>query len=82
MRFHLDGPPDETAAYITHHFTLAGRSDPLFSDDAVMLIYQTSRGIPRANNLAVQALIVTYADGKGIVDESAAKAAITEVTAD
>jgi type II secretory pathway predicted ATPase ExeA len=84
LRFHLDGLPlEETAAYIGHHLSLAGRSDPLFSDDATGLIHQTSRGIPRAiNNLAVQALIAAYADGKGIVDESSARAAITEVTAD
>ena len=84
LRFHLDGLPlEETAAYIAHHLTLAGRSDPLFSDDAITLVHQTSRGIPRAiNNLAVQALIAAYAESKGIVDESSAKAAITEVTAD
>jgi type II secretory pathway predicted ATPase ExeA len=84
LRFHLDGLPlDETAAYIAHHLTLAGRSDPLFSDDAIALIHQTSRGIPRAiNNLAVQALIAAYAHSKGIVDETSARAAITEVTAD
>lgn len=84
LRFHLPGLPlDETAAYIAHHLTLAGRSDPLFSDDAIALIHQTSRGIPRAiNNLAVQALIAAYADSKGIVDETSARAAITEVTAD
>ena len=84
LRFHLDGLPlDETAAYIGHHLTLAGRSDPLFSDDAIGLIHQTARGIPRAiNNLAVQALIAAYADSKGIVDESAARAAVTEVAAD
>ena len=84
LRFHLDGLPlEETAAYIGHHLTLAGRSDPLFSDDATTLIHQTSHGIPRAiNNLAVQALIAAYADNKSIVDESAAKAAVTEVAAD
>jgi type II secretory pathway predicted ATPase ExeA len=84
LRFHLDGLTlEETAAYIGHHLSLAGRSDPLFSDDATGLIHQTSRGIPRAiNNLAVQALIAAYAQGKGIVDESSARAAITEVTAD
>jgi type II secretory pathway predicted ATPase ExeA len=49
--------------------------------DATALIHATSRGIPRAiNNLAVQALIAAYADGKGIVDESSAQAAVTEVT--
>lgn len=84
LRYHLPGlTPAETAGYLTHHLTLAGRSDPLFSDDAVALIHHTSRGIPRAiNNLAVQALIATYADGKGIVDEQAAKTAVTEVTSD
>lgn len=84
LRYHLDGLPlDETLAYLKHHLTLAGRSDPLFSDDATALIHAHARGIPRAiNNLAIQALIAAYADGKGIVDESAAKAAVAEVTTD
>jgi type II secretory pathway predicted ATPase ExeA len=84
LRYHLTGLPlDETAGYLAHHLRLAGRSDPLFSDDAVAVIHRTSRGIPRAvNNLAVQALIAAYADGKGIVDESSATTAVTEVTAD
>jgi type II secretory pathway predicted ATPase ExeA len=71
----------ETADYIKHHLTLAGRSDTLFSDDATTLIHQTSRGLPRAvNNLAVQALVATFSANKNIVDESAARAAVTEVT--
>src|SRR5487761_1283662 len=71
----------ETSSYISHHLKLAGRSDPLFSDDAAALIHTTSRGYPRAvNNLAIQALVATYAAGKAIVDEQAARAAITEVT--
>jgi type II secretory pathway predicted ATPase ExeA len=84
LRYHLPGlPPAETVAYLKHHLALAGRSDPLFSDDAVALIHHTSRGIPRAiNNLAVQALIAAYADGKGIVDEASAKTAVTETTDD
>jgi type II secretory pathway predicted ATPase ExeA len=73
----------ETAGYLAHHLKLAGRSDPLFSDDAIALIHQTSRGIPRAvNNLAVQALIAAFATSKGIVDESSTRAAVTEVTSD
>ena len=71
----------ETASYITHHIKLAGRSDPLFSDDSAALIHTTARGYPRAvNNLALQALVATYIDSKTIVDEQAARAAITEVT--
>ena len=36
----------ETAGYVGHHLKLAGRADPLFSDDAVALIHQVSRGLP------------------------------------
>ena len=73
--------PTDTASYLRHHLTLAGRSDPLFSDDATALIHQTSRGLPRAvNNLAVQSLIAAFAADKAIVDESSTRAAVTEVT--
>ena len=75
--------PEQTAGYITHHLKLAGRSDPLFSDDAVALIHDAARGLPRAvNNLAIQALVAAYAARKNIVDESTARAAVTEVTAE
>ena len=75
--------PAETGDYIAHHLKLAGRADTLFSDDAVGLIHQVSRGLPRAiNNLAVQALIAAYAANKAIVDEPSTRTAITEITAD
>lgn len=84
LRHHLDGMPlEETAGYIRHHITLAGRSDQLFSDDAIALIHQTSGGLPRAiNNHATQALVAAYVDNKAIVDESSAKIAHTEITAE
>ena len=71
---------EETASYIEHHLKLAGRSDTLFSDDAVAMIHEVSRGLPRAvNNLATQALVATYAQGKNIADEQAARQAVAEV---
>ena len=74
---------EQTTGYITHHLKLAGRSDPLFSDDAVALIHDAARGLPRAvNNLATQALVATMAARKSIVDEQSARAAITEITTD
>jgi type II secretory pathway predicted ATPase ExeA len=84
LRYAMTGmDPGETAGYLAHHLKLAGRSDALFSDDAIALIHQVSRGLPRAvNNLAVQSLVAAYASNKGIVDESSARAAITEVTAE
>jgi type II secretory pathway predicted ATPase ExeA len=72
---------EETASYIAHHIKLVGRSDTLFSDDAVQLIHTTGRGLPRAvNNLAVQALLSAFTEDKTIVDESSARTAVAEVT--
>ncbi len=77
----MDGA--ETAGYVAHHLEIVGRSDTLFSDDALALVHQVSRGLPRAvNNLAVQSLVAVFADGKAIVDESSARAAVTEVATD
>lgn len=73
----------DTGEYLAHHIRLAGRSDTLFSDDAVARIHKASRGLPRAvNNLAVQALIAAYAANASIVDDKAARAAVTEVTSE
>jgi type II secretory pathway predicted ATPase ExeA len=84
LRYSMSGmDPKETASYVVHHLKLAGRSDTLFSDDALALIHQVSRGLPRAvNNLAIQSLVAAFADNKAIVDESSARAAVTEVTAE
>jgi type II secretory pathway predicted ATPase ExeA len=82
VRYHMTGmTAEETAGYLRHHLALAGRNDTLFSDDAVALIHQTSRGYPRTvNNLAIQALLAAFASNKAIVDESSARTAVTEVT--
>ncbi|MGH3468482.1 MAG: ExeA family protein [Thermocrispum sp.] len=82
LRYAMTGMTDtETKSYLAHHLALAGRSDTLFSDDAIDLIHQVSRGLPRAvNNLAVQALVAAFAASKTVVDESCARAAVTEVT--
>ncbi|MGA9309658.1 MAG: AAA family ATPase [Pseudonocardiaceae bacterium] len=84
LRYAMNGmTAQETGSYINHHLKLAGRSDTLFSDDALALIHQVSRGLPRAvNNLAIQALVAAYAGNKAIVDESSVRAAIAEVTAE
>jgi len=84
LRYQLQGLDlAECQSYIGHHLALAGRKDTLFSDDAVALIHQGSRGLPRAiNNLAVQSLVAAFATNKGIVDESSARQALGEVNAE
>jgi type II secretory pathway predicted ATPase ExeA len=85
LRYHIPAPPltaTEAGGYIRRHLEHAGRSDTLFSDDAVRAIHAHARGLPRAiNRLAVTALLAACAAGKTIVDESAARAAISEEAA-
>ena len=84
MRVHLDGMDlPQTSDYLRHHLALAGRKDTLFSDDALIVIHQASRGLPRAvNNLALQSLVATFSAKKSIVDQSASKMAVVEVVGD
>ena len=84
LRYEICGmDAKETAEYLRHHLALAGRDDALFSDDAIALLHQAGRGVPRAlNNLATQALVAAFAERKSVVDESSARAAVTEVTAE
>jgi hypothetical protein len=44
---------DETTSYLRHHLALAARSDTLFSDDAIALIHQTSRGYPERSTTSL-----------------------------
>ena len=62
IRYHLntlDYP--HTAAYVTHRLKMAGRTTPIFTDEAVRLIFDFTRGTPREiNNVCDVALLVGY----------------------
>ena len=81
LRYTMPGmTATETASYIGHHMKLVGRPDQLFTEDALNLIHTTARGYPRAvNNLALQSLVAAFAGGKNLVDDNAARSAVTEV---
>src|SRR6266571_2254296 len=85
LRYHIPSPaltPPEAGGYIRRHLEQAGRSDTIFSDDAIAVIHAQARGLPRAiNRLAITALLAACAAGKTIVDESSARTAIAEETA-
>ena len=73
----------ESAAYLRHHLTLAGREDPLLADDAIARLHRVASGLPRAlNNAATAALIAAAAAGKDLVDDACAKKAVAELTRD
>lgn len=74
---------EQTAGYIRHHLSIAGRADNVFSDDAVALMHSASAGIPRRiNNIATQALVAGYLEKKNIVDEATVRRAVAELQAD
>ncbi|HEX6523229.1 MAG TPA: AAA family ATPase [Streptosporangiaceae bacterium] len=74
--------PAEADGYIRAHLTQAGRSDTLFSDDAIRVIHSHARGMPRAiNRLATTALLAACTENKTIADEQSARTAIAEDTA-
>ena len=70
FRYHLSGlDKSETKPYITHQLAIAGRTDPLFSDEVMEEIFQQSKGIPRViNNLGYACLVEIYQQNKSIVD--------------
>lgn len=50
-----------TVNYIAHRLRMAGRTDPIFTDEATKLIFDFTRGTPREiNNLCDVALLVGY----------------------
>jgi type II secretory pathway predicted ATPase ExeA len=62
LRYHLNTlDAAHTASYITHRLRMAGQSNPLFTEEAVKLIFDYTRGTPREiNNLCDVALLVGY----------------------
>ncbi len=81
VRYHLGGMAEaETPAYIRHHLQICGRDTPLFTEDAVSLIHQVSRGYPRTiNNICRQALLCGWASRKTLLDDTIIRTAISEV---
>ena len=72
----------EAVLYLRCHLAWAGRTDPLFADDAIARLHKASLGLPRQlNNLARDALIAAAAKGLDLVDDACAKKAVAEHTA-
>ncbi len=80
-RFHL-APLDEgdTAAYVEHRLTVAGRRRPLFTPSALREVFRRTRGYPRSINvLCDRAMLGGYARALAELDESIVKLADEEI---
>ena len=62
LRYHLNTLDyTHTASYIAHRLKMAGQQNQLFTEEAVKLIFDLTRGTPREiNNLCDVALLVGY----------------------
>jgi type II secretory pathway predicted ATPase ExeA len=71
VRYHLSAlDRAHTENYIAHRLRMAGQTRRIFTDDAVTLIYDFTRGTPREiNNLCDIALLVGYSRRASHVDE-------------
>lgn len=79
-RYQLTGmTPQETSLYIQTHLAWAGRTAPLFADDATTAICQAARGLPRSvNTLARAALVAGCSTATTLIDLTTAQRAIAE----
>lgn len=70
MRYHMPPlSPEETAAFVRHHMTIAAASEQIFSDSAMNAIHEYSFGIPRKiGTLSIQALNYAMFAEKRTVD--------------
>lgn len=71
IRYHLNTlDAQHTANYIAHRLKMAGRSQRIFTDEAVKLIFDFTRGTPREiNNLCDISLLIGYSKRVREIDE-------------
>ncbi len=71
---------EETEAYMTHRLKVAGCASPLFSDEAIELLFEFSGGIPRViNNIASNALVEGFAKEVEVVGPEIVKDVVEEL---
>jgi general secretion pathway protein A len=60
---------EQTAQYIRYRLGVAGGEGSLFTRDAVVLIHQSSRGVPRAiNDLCDSTMLLARLDKLAVID--------------
>jgi type II secretory pathway predicted ATPase ExeA len=81
IRYHLNTLDDtHTARYIAHRLTMAGQTRQIFTDEAVKLVFDFTRGTPREiNNLCDIALLVGYGKKVSQIDETVIAGAIRDM---
>lgn len=78
--YHLTGlEQDEVSHYMTHRLKLAGRTKPVFTDEAITLLFNYSKGLPRViNTLAHEALYRAAEEKQLMIDEKLIESIVQE----
>jgi len=81
IRYHLNTLDSaHTSAYIAHRLRMAGREAPIFTEEAIKLIFDFTRGTPREiNNLCDIALLIGYSKRLTEIDEKVIAEVIKDV---
>jgi len=78
LRYHL--PPmerEEVKDYVDHHLKTAGVSSPIFTDDALDVVYEYAGGIARkVNNVCLACLMAAAVEQKRLIDDHMVKVVI------
>lgn len=82
VKFHLDAlNREETNEYICHRLTVADRKVPVFTEEAIDLIYHYSGGLPRKiNNVCDISLLIGFGQEAKEVDKEILRYVIGDLT--
>jgi len=80
FNYHLTGlEQDELKPYVLHRLKLAGRVATLFTDEALALMFNYSKGLPRViNALGHEALYQATSQEKIMIDEKLIETIVQE----
>lgn len=73
---------EETSRYVAHRLAVAGRTEPLFTDEAIGCLHRAARGLPRRiNQLAANALLEAFAREESRIGAEVVEAAAADLAA-
>jgi general secretion pathway protein A len=82
IKYHLVGLNDiETAEYIKHRLSVGGSKKDIFTPEAVGVIYDYSKGLPRSiNNICDMCLLIGFGQEMKVIDKELAQKIVADLT--